>query len=662
MFSRMPLRVSVPLIFLSPVLLVAVVLSTISYVQSHATARDLTRRHLEQIHQRIDAHVDRLLAAPGQINAINRSLIEQGKLPLDDLPAWRETITAQLRAEPILSSVAFGDSEGRATWICRYVGDEKHIYYAINPAGDATTMSEYRVDGEGNLPAEPTSRFTYDGRTRPWYRAPAEAGRAAWCEPFLFVGGADAEAVTLGISYGEPLYDGDGELRGIIDADLSLNDISHYLEQLRIGTSGHVYIVDHRGLIIGSSMSAALADEQGQRVAVGGSDHPWVRSSAAQLSRAIDSFAELEQTHVRTIDIDGQPTLLMASPYEHATGISWVIVTLIPESDFLTGVYAARRRSLVIAVIASALTLVVGLVASRLMVRPMMRLTEHCRKIGEGELDREIELTESPELVRLSNEINEMSAGLRDRMRMRHSLAVAMDVQQALLPDGSPQVEGLDISGHSTYCDETGGDYYDFLDITGLGERSVCVALGDVMGHGVAAAMLMATARGILRSHSQEPRSLADLLGHMNSLLVSDTGGERFMTMLLATLDAEQRVLRWASAGHEPPFYYDPASGEYQELDGAGLPLGIVAEEVYDEHEFANIRSGQIFFMATDGVWEMQGRDGKQFGKQRIRELIEKHHAESAEAISERIHDALYTFRGDNSQDDDVTFVIVRVI
>ena len=342
--------------------------------------------------------------------------------------------------------------------------------------------------------------------------------------------------------------------------------------------------------------------------------------------------------------------------------MSWVIVTLIPESDFLVGVYATRRRGLVIAGTASLLTVLLGLGTAVWMVRPIVSLADHVRRIGEGDLDHEIHLRQSPELVKLSDIINDMTVGLRDRMRMRHSLTVAMDVQQALLPDGPPRIQGLDIAGHSTYCDETGGDYYDFLDVTGLSEESVCVALGDVMGHGVAAAMLMATARGILRSHSRGPHSLADLLGHLNHLLVPDTGGKRFMTMLLATLDARERVLRWASAGHEPPFYYDPDTDQYRELDGSGLPLGILQEEAYEEYVFNDVRDGQVFFMATDGVWELQGPDGEQFGKQRVRDLIQRHHAESAEVIGTRIREALQAFRGDDSRDDDVTFVIVRVL
>jgi sigma-B regulation protein RsbU (phosphoserine phosphatase) len=659
--SRVPLRVSVPVFMAASVLIVALVLVTVSQYQARTTARELTRQGLEHVHERITTRLDALLSTPGKVNAINRSLVREGLLPLDDLSAARHTLMAELNAHPRLSLVALGTADGRATWVIRYRQDHSRTFYALSPREDPGRITEYRIDEQGVIAAEPTKTYAYDARTRPWFRTPVEAGRAAWSDPYLFVGGTEAEEATLGISYSEPILDDAGRLLGVVDAELTLAHISHYLEDLRIGDAGQVYVADHEGRLLGTSVGVALADDAGDLRPATSIEQGAIRTSARHVEEALGSFAALEATHVRTIAIDDQRTLLMATPYEHPTGLSWVIVTLIPESDFLGHLSATRRRGLIISVVAAAIVLALGIVMAVLMVRPIEQLTDHVRHIGEGELDREIHLSQSPELVRLSAEMNEMAAGLRDRMRIRRSLAVAMEVQQALLPKDSPEVEGLDVAGHSTYCDETGGDYYDFLDLSGLDGQSLCVALGDVMGHGVAAAMLMATARGILRSRTQESGSLADLLTHMNQLLVHDTGGTRFMTMLLATLDQEGRALRWASAGHDPPFCYDPASGRFVELEGTGMPLGILEEEAYEEHTFTDVRAGQVFFMATDGVWEMQSPDGEQFGKQRVNDLIAAHHDESAEAIRQHILRALLGFRGDDSQDDDVTFVIVKV-
>jgi sigma-B regulation protein RsbU (phosphoserine phosphatase) len=286
----------------------------------------------------------------------------------------------------------------------------------------------------------------------------------------------------------------------------------------------------------------------------------------------------------------------------------------------------------------------------------------HVRQIGEGDLEHELNLHYSPEFSRLTNEINTMTAGLRDRMRLRHSLALAMEVQQSLLPSDTPDVEGLDIAGHSAYCDETGGDYYDFLDISGLSDTTAAIAVGDVVGHGVAAAMLMATARGILRSQCQEPGTLADLLNSMNALLIEDTGGERYMTMLLMTIDAVSAQLRWATAGHEPPFVYDQETESFIELQGSGYPIGMIEGVSYDEYDFTSVKSGQVYVVSTDGIWETVNPDGEFFGIDRFRELIQRHAHLSATEISRRISEELEVYRGGSKQKDDIAFVVIKVL
>ena len=196
---------------------------------------------------------------------------------------------------------------------------------------------------------------------------------------------------------------------------------------------------------------------------------------------------------------------------------------------------------------------------------------KHVRQIGAGDLDTQLHLDYTPEFVQLSKEINSMTRGscaiacgcaTRWPWRWKFSRAFCLRRHRKL--------EGLDISGHSTYCDETGGDYYDFLDVAGLSDKSVAIALGDVMGHGVAAAMLMATARGVLRSRCQEPGTLSELLNHMNQMLVEDTGGERFMTMLLLTIDMDRHQIRWSSAGHDAPILYDAEQAAFVEQETEG--------------------------------------------------------------------------------------------
>jgi sigma-B regulation protein RsbU (phosphoserine phosphatase) len=220
----------------------------------------------------------------------------------------------------------------------------------------------------------------------------------------------------------------------------------------------------------------------------------------------------------------------------------------------------------------------------------------------------------------------------------------------------------LDITGHATYCDETGGDYFDFLKIANQPDTTAAIAVGDVVGHGVAAAMLMATARGILRSRCRTPGTLADLLTHLNSLLVEDTGGDRFMTMLLLTVDAKRKEMRWATAGHDTPIVYDPATDQFSEFKGNGVSLGLVEDAVYEEQIFTDIQTGQVIMALTDGFWEAFNKDGEMFGKDRVRDLIRRFAKLSAIEISEQINAELSNFLEQQSPGDDLTFVIVKIL
>ena len=130
------------------------------------------------------------------------------------------------------------------------------------------------------------------------------------------------------------------------------------------------------------------------------------------------------------------------------------------------------------------------------------------------------------------NVINEMTEGLIERERMQQSLNLAKEVQQNLLPKSNLKFNGFDIAGKSVYCDETGGDYYDFISIQDADEQKIGVAIGDVSGHGISSALLMATVRSSLRQRASLPGSIANIISDVNRQLVQDVEDSgQFMTM-----------------------------------------------------------------------------------------------------------------------------------
>ena len=246
--------------------------------------------------------------------------------------------------------------------------------------------------------------------------------------------------------------------------------------------------------------------------------------------------------------------------------------------------------------------------------------------------------------------------------KMRQSLNLARDVQQNLLPKGNLKTAGLDIAGRSIYCDETGGDYYDYIKINDAKNEKVGIAIGDVSGHGIPSALLMATARSSLRQRISFDGSIAQIISDVNQQLVKDIEDSgQFMTMLFITLDTLDQKLQWVRAGHDPGIFYDPATDKIEELGGPGIALGVFEDSQYTMNERVGLKKGQIIVLSTDGVWEARNTDGELFGKDRFYEIIRRNAAKSSTEILETVFDALDEFQKDSKAEDDITLVVVKI-
>ena len=246
--------------------------------------------------------------------------------------------------------------------------------------------------------------------------------------------------------------------------------------------------------------------------------------------------------------------------------------------------------------------------------------------------------------------------------RMLSALELAEEVQQNLLPKDVPAIKGFDIAAKSIYCNRTGGDFYDFLNVSQDSVDNFSVVVGDVSGHGIAAGLLMATARALIRSRSAQPGTLAQIVTEVNrnlTLDVYETG--RFTTLFFLMVDPLNHLLKWVRAGHDAALLYDPGSEDFEDLYGSGVALGLDEDYQYEENEWKGLAKGQIIFIGTDGIWEAFNSEGKLFGKAPIKEIIRQNAAASADEILNGILTALNGFRQGLEPEDDVTLVVVKI-
>src|SRR5829696_8155780 len=242
---------------------------------------------------------------------------------------------------------------------------------------------------------------------------------------------------------------------------------------------------------------------------------------------------------------------------------------------------------------------------------------------------------------------------LRERERIEQELLVARLIQQASLPKEVPTLEGWQISPYYGPAREVGGDFYDFFE---LEDGCLGIVVGDATGHGVPAALVMASARSMLRAVAQPSYSPGDALRRVNDPLATDIPPNMFVTCFYAILDPNSGSLTYANAGHDLPYLHRNSAAE--ELRATGMPLGLMPEMGYEERQTI-LNSGEAALLYSDGLVEAHDPEGEMFGFPRLRALVAEHGTERS--LGDFLMKELYSFVGEGwKQEDDITLLTLR--
>lgn len=263
------------------------------------------------------------------------------------------------------------------------------------------------------------------------------------------------------------------------------------------------------------------------------------------------------------------------------------------------------------------------------------------------------------------------NARLTDRIveqeKLRRDLALAAEVQKRLLPDGAPADGMVSLAAVSLPARSVGGDYYDFLD---HGDRRMGIALADVAGKGVAAALLMSVVQASLRVLAADRDiPLPELAARLNHFLHRSTQSNSYATFFYAQIDEPRRQLHYVNAGHNPPYLLrfptdarpETMRGEaIEELSTGGTVLGLFPQSRYEQATI-DLRAGDVLIAYTDGVTEALSPADEEFGEARLKETVGASLALTAEEIAARLAGVLKEWIKDRAQHDDLTFIVMRV-
>lgn len=307
--------------------------------------------------------------------------------------------------------------------------------------------------------------------------------------------------------------------------------------------------------------------------------------------------------------------------------------------------------------------LVLLLVTHRL--RPLEPLREGVQRIGSGELDTRVRVSDRSEFGLLAEHVNAMAEGLAraqdERIRqerIERELEIAHQIQETLLPRRLPRRHGVEVAGHYTPALEVSGDYYDVFE--GEDDRLFFV-VADVSGKGVPGMVVMAMTKVILRELSATEPSPGRILQRANAILVGLIPRQMFVTLALGALDADTGELVYASAGHCPPIRF--GLGPAEEMEAGGKPLGIFPPAVFDpgvRERRSQLRPGEAMLLYTDGLTECENRDRTQLGEAAVLETLVPQVGSSAQAGVDALVNRANDHRGSHPANDDLTLVAIR--
>jgi sigma-B regulation protein RsbU (phosphoserine phosphatase) len=503
-----------------------------------------------------------------------------------------------------------------------------------------------------------------------WYPAVLEERLSYWSAPYI-----DPDSGRAAIALSLPLYCQEEDIFGvtsiIIDLDellgLSLDPSAAEAGQFAfIGKltpdpqSGHTMIRVFSRTGSTAEMGEPLETINAGDLGLQGNDDPY-RS-------LLNDFRRLRST-IHKVRLKGHASYWAFSPLPHQ-GVGLVLVVPVQDDtammDLLDTIRQRTQRvewlTAVFLVLLALAAIIAAVTFSRIVTKPLEKLTRAAQKLAGGNLQARVAIDSHDEIGALAGVFNRIGPELSRAYAMQRSVELASEIQEHLLPH-PPRIAGFDIFGLTLYSNLAGGDYYDFL-CDEADQGRLCVAIGDVSGHGISSALLMASVRSALRMRARLSGTMSAIAQDANAVFSEDVEASgNFVTLFLARLDRDRRRIQWVRAGHDPALLYDPASDTFTTLKGVGkgLPFGIDKAEVYLE-ESHPYHPGQILFLGTDGIWEARDAGGRFFGKKRVKQIIKENADADAKMIVTAVIDAVEAFQADSGRSDDVTCVVVKFI
>ncbi len=381
--KKIPLRHILIVSFVIPVVLVAGLVGYLSFRNGQQAVNEVAQQLRGEINARISEHLYTFLATPHQINRLNATAISQRQLTVDDPIPLEHHFWQQVQVFDSVSSIYFGNTSGGMVDAGRE-GPAGSLYVIVTDGFARGPFRKYATDGRGNRTDLLATVPDFDARTRPWYTDAEKNGKATWSEVYILFTGQD-----MAIAASRPVYDEQNRLLGVVSVDIFLSQLDNFLKSIEIGKTGQSFIIDRSGLLIASSTDerpfiTLPGEDIPQRLNARDSRLPLVRAAAVVLTDRFGPYQTITTEHQLDFMLDQQRQFLQVSPVQDEYGLDWLIVTVMPEADFMAQVNANNRTTIALSGVAALVAIVLGIIMAWRITLPILRLNASAQDLAKG--------------------------------------------------------------------------------------------------------------------------------------------------------------------------------------------------------------------------------------------------------------------------------------
>lgn len=407
--SHIPLKLLLILPFVIQVTAAVGVTGWLSLRNGQRAVNDVASQLREEVANRIEQKLCEFLAAPPMVNRLNLEAIQLGYVDINDPDSLYRHFYRQGQEFRAVEAIFFGHANGEFVGSVHFTAD-RYQQMRASPSQD-NSIRFYDLDDSGNPTSLVQETVGWNTQTRPWYRAAVRVGKPVWTDIFTY-----HAFPVMALPAVMPVYGEDGALLGVLGDNFFLSQVSNFLTTLKIGDTGQTFIMERNGLLVASSalkQPFQMVDNQPERIYTVTSQDPLIRAAAQFLLRQYDGdFNQIRTPIQHVYRLQGQQQYLLVRPFQDDMGLDWLIVVVVPESNFMGQIHANTQQTIILCGLALIVAIASGLFTTRWITRPLWQLSLASQAIAQGDLQQTIPPTGLRELEVLARAFNRMTIRL----------------------------------------------------------------------------------------------------------------------------------------------------------------------------------------------------------------------------------------------------------